>query len=440
MTQVNFWQHPAARTVLRALLLLLLFLPIAVSLARLALPEDRTVGWLLFIPFVHAAGQTIERLLGKYGRWLTLGLVIVIVLTLSYGWFGFTQAGVLSAIIYGFFGIHGTVLPADGRVSTLPTAMYLFALLLDFICPLLLQNHAGSASYVPWVNADIAITVIVSLFIWNHRHLEREAHPDQKKSGVARSILWQNRLLVAAMGAVVLFLALLPALSEALRRALTALLHWISQFFASSPGEPKKQQTASMPPPQSALPGKPAEPSNLLLLLERITTYVVVIVVTLLALWAIYKLIRITPGLARMMQQWLQRIRGRERLAAIAAGYEDELELIEPNRSSKRRSSIIGRLLRKQNEEEWSALADNAARIRYLYRTALLNRQNLGYTPKPQLTPRETAEELRQNANEKLVISQDIVNLYESVRYGEHPVTDEETATARQLERKQPKR
>ncbi|MWC28076.1 DUF4129 domain-containing protein [Paenibacillus sp. MMS18-CY102] len=440
MMQASLWQHPAARTVLRGLLVLLLFLPIAVCFARLALPVDLTVRFLILIPFVHIAGQTIERILGRNGRWLTVSLVILIVFALSFRVFGLNQAGVLIAMAYGFFGIHGTLLPPDGRVTTLPVAMYLMALLLNLISPILLYNDEGSTAYVPFVNAIIAITVLACLFIWNSRHLEREAHPDQKESGVARSIVWHNRLLVAGMGAIVLFLALLPALSEGMRRIFALLLEWLSELFSSTEGKPAEHQQATMQSPQSLLEGKPNEPGLSLLFLERIMSYFVVIMISILATWAIYKLVRAMPGLARFVQRWLQRVRGREKLAATAAGYEDEMERIEPNAADKRRAPLLGRLFRNKNGEEWSSLADNAARIRYLYKTALQNRSNLGYTVKPQLTPRETAEELAQEEANHLAISQDIINLYEGVRYGERAVTDEEAAVARQLEQKPPKR
>ncbi|WP_277713422.1 DUF4129 domain-containing protein [Paenibacillus mucilaginosus] len=114
-----------------------------------------------------------------------------------------------------------------------------------------------------------------------------------------------------------------------------------------------------------------------------------------------------------------RRLRGRSRLAAEG-----------PSAGRSGQGLQRGTRLR---EPRWEDLRSGGERVRYLYREWLRGQRRRGLQAPPQWTPAETVREAAaaNGAAAPGPAAGELLRLYESVRYGEKPVSDEEAAQLR---------
>ncbi|PWW00765.1 uncharacterized protein DUF4129 [Paenibacillus cellulosilyticus] len=430
------WWSIGPRMLLRACFVTLLFLPAIIALGLSVIPDEDRILWIVLVPFVHVAGDAISRLLSKWRRWITETLIVMIVLTSVYSVFGMTNAGAVTVLAYGFFMIQGTIRPSNGQLFDVHQAYYAISFFMYLIITFWYRNNTEHEGYVWLMNIAGILTLVLCLFVFNHINMNKESYSDSSSGApVSRSIVRQNRLLVSIVAILVFLVASISWIGEMLNRVFGSLYEWLRRLLATSPDDNQPIEQPEQNMPDNLMSEPPADHGWFMQLLEKIFMFIGGALAVVLVLWLGYKLLRKLPIIAKLIEQWMQRLSRKERLAASDAGYEDEIEQVEHERGASRLRKWSSSLLRGRTEDMWDKLPDNAARIRDLYRNALLRRERHGYAPKPQLTPRETAVDLQHKKSLAAAeLPKPLVELYERARYSASPIDSSEAQQARELE------
>nr|WP_178943868.1 DUF4129 domain-containing protein [Paenibacillus curdlanolyticus] len=419
---------------LRAIFISMLLLPAVIALALYAVPTDERLQWILTVPFVFAAGELLARLFAGRRRWLLEVIAVLLALSYVYLVYGTSKVSFLSDLVFVGIIIFGTFRPRDGAVWSAPLVLYIISFLMYALVSFILQEEPNVSFYSRLLNVSGAVTLVVSLFLFNKNAVRRESYADRNGGGgVSQSILWHNRLLVTIIGGLILIVSFLSDISAWLRRLLSQILNQLKEWlnrapYVDKPGPISNSQEQVL---SSLDSGKP---SHWIEMLGQVAIYFFTALIIAAAIWTLYRVIRKLPFVVRMLERWMQRIMGKERMAAAQAGYVDETEEINHTPLSDRFKRFASGLRPTRHADEWDRLPDNAARIRYLYRTALLAREQEGYHPKPHLTPRETAHELKSADASIRDLPEIVVTLYERARYGGASIKDSEAEEARLIE------
>lgn len=441
MMNRNVWWSIGLRMLARACFLTLLLLPIIVALALYAIPAEERVLWIVLVPFVHLAGDAISRLLSKWRRWIPETLIVVIVLAYVYYAFGLSGAGVLTAILYGLFMIQGTVRPANGQLLSFHQFYFISSFFLYLVITFWYRSNTEHEGYVWLMNIGGMLTLIFCLFIFNNSNVSKESYSDSSSGApVSRSIVRQNRVLVTIVAIIALLVSSISWIGEMVSRLYNSFIELLRRLLATSSEDQQPITTPEEEPSNNLVMPPPDDPSWLMQLLEKIVMFVGGIISIILVIWLGYMLLRKLPFIAKLIEQWLQRLSRKERMSATDAGYEDEIEQVEHERGSSRLRRWSASMFKGRTEDMWDKLPDNAARIRDLYRHALLRRERHGYSAKPQLTPRETAVELQHNQGQADSLPQPLVDLYERARYSSSAIDTREAEQAREMEQQQNKK
>ncbi|MCD1261450.1 DUF4129 domain-containing protein [Paenibacillus athensensis] len=321
-----------------------------------------------------------------------------------------------------------------------PPMAFMFGFVAYFIAVPLMARIDTVQAYVPMTNALGFVSLVIFLFDLNRlRLLEATlSGDDEAQQAVTGTIRRHNRLwLSGAVGLVALigFLPQLQAVALATLRAVAAALNRLlhREPPAAEPSAPPDATPAPMP----LLGGEPHQPSlltealNLLLLIAGYTAVVV------LALLALYLLIRRGfPALRGILQRLLGRFGVDD--ALDATGYVDEKETLLAWRELPKlwRKRLQARFSARAGAPDWSALPTRAARSRYLYALALAYAAGKGYRVNPALTPQETQRELDAAGLLPPQAGETLTALYNEARYsGKEP---SEAQLREALEKAQP--
>ncbi|WP_127531561.1 DUF4129 domain-containing protein [Paenibacillus kobensis] len=424
----------AAHIALRSLFIALLLLPAIIALALYAVPDDARLQWIIAVPVVFASGDAMARVFAGKRRWLADTAAVLIVLAYDYWTYGTTSIAVLSAIVYAAIVVSGTLRPRDGSIWSVPPAVFITSFFLYAIVSFVLQKEPDSSFYSRMLNIGGAVTLILALFLFNRSMVRKESYSDNNGGTVSKSILWQNRILVGILSAVALIVSFLSDISGWIRRMFEQFINQLKKWLDSQPPAAKPGPISDSGE-QAIMPLDSAEPNRWIELIGTVMQYIGTALAVAAILWMLYKIIRKMPFLARMIEKWVQRMMGKERLAAEQAGYADETEQIDHAPLADRFRRFASGLIPGRTADEWDRLPDNASRIRYLYRSAMQARQREGYIAKVHLTPRETARDLHDTGSAMRELPETIVNLYERARYGGPDIHDDEAEAARTLEK-----
>lgn len=303
-------------------------------------------------------------------------------------------------------------------------ALYATALAISAFRPDDLANY-----HIPLLVGGIASTILF-LFIANERLLSRETVDDGSRSPAYVDARRRNRMLLAALGVILLLLSflhrILQWMKEAAERLLQQLLGWMNREKQEPPVQEEgvTQQPGGMPPLESG------EPSKLMQLLELVFKIIAIAVIAgiaiLIAYFGLRWLYRVWKRLAAklMQREWL--------LSGENAAYTDEVESLMEELPLLERWKAIWKSKRgPEKEPAWDSLGSNAERIRYLYKQLVRKAAGRGYEPREHLTPREMAADLTGSQGgeqwSKTALD-DMMTTYESARYGGHQPKDADIA------------
>ncbi|GAA4877370.1 hypothetical protein GCM10023310_66610 [Paenibacillus vulneris] len=411
---------------------LLLVLPVLLTAAVYLIPESLGLLWIITLPLGYGAGYMLNHLLSMRRAYLQLIASVCLAAMYSYGLFGSSYVAIVSLLvsfITVYRGIRLVWIPWD---IYFPVNFYVFGLILYFISSVVLHFVESFEPYMPYLLWGGLVSLIITLFAANESNMKQETLSGDKEPVIAAEMMWQNRLLVMLILAVILLVVLFRQLGEAVMWLLYQSLHWLQALFSGSAEQPVPETPKAPPKVPMNLSGS-EEPALWLVWLQKIMYFVVGGLVVLGCLLAVYLVLRRVPRLFRLLLSWLAGKLHSEGKRTSKIGYEDDVEsLMDWEALNDKLLSGWKRMFAGSGREKWEDLQDNKQRIRYLYRNWLRQSMRRGYLFKSFLTPRETGSEVEQWSGKEISSADALLNLYEQARYGDKPVTDEELTMAKQ--------
>lgn len=424
---------------------LLLYYPFLLLVGSLIADDVDLRLWLPGLTVFYAAGFAYRRLFRIRRRLALVPLGAATAFVAAWALFGLSLAAAVTAAAGGLALFRGASSAGRAWSDSFAPAHYAVGLAAYF----LLTAYLGLAkpspglplqTTVPWFGL---IGLVVTLFAAGRTNLDREAQVTGTPAGgsqaaapashsvLTRRALRNNRLLIAVLLAVVLLIGFIGRIRDGfvwLAARLRDFVAWLLSLIGSGEQSPPPPQASA--PPQQPMPlPEPGEPSFWAKLLEAIFMIVAYILLAALALFALYMAGKALVRLGRKLAAWLnRRLKDAGESADDGSGYVDESESLldwkqlAAGYRQRWRSRFGGN---RDKEPAWEELPDNRARIRYLYRQVLQRSIAAGYRYRPQLTPRETADELgRGNGGKQAPLPDELLQAYQRARYGEAEVDD----------------
>ncbi|WP_138751191.1 DUF4129 domain-containing protein [Paenibacillus sinopodophylli] len=276
--------------------------------------------------------------------------------------------------------------------------------------------------------------VILFFFFANERHMNSET-ADVGKSSATFAFKRQNRIMMLIIVGLIGFIALFRQIGQAVER----FFHDIIDRFMDWMNRPKEEQIPAEELPEAAPPQMPVEaakpPSDWMLLIEQIFKIIGIVIAVIAICILLYFIIK-------KVMQWISVIvaklqeRGADNRDQ-SEGYTDEVESLVSIHHWREQmgNQFRKRFMKKRTfAEEWEGLATNSEKIRFLYAHYIREGEKQGYVAKPHLTPRETVDDLVnwQAGKPNTEGIQQMVDVYEEVRYGDKFADDEQVRRLKQ--------
>ncbi|MCR8631714.1 hypothetical protein [Paenibacillus radicis (ex Xue et al. 2023)] len=424
----SFWKGMGS-CVIKGGVELLMGLPLLIMMAVYIVPGGISMWlWFLLLPLCYAAGYTGGSLLSlrkRYQLFLFIGIIgalaSFVVFDTSYGFY-------LGLPIAAWLAARGVKLVTVPWYVLFPVTFYGIALVVYFLCSLIW-------SYVPILQpysylllwgglASLAITLLMT----NQSNMKQETLSGDKEPVLATAVVWQNRILIFIVMALILIVVMFRKLQQAVIWLKELLLAWLRELLARNP-EPPPVDKAEQPPMNLSGLGEGGQAAPWLLWLEKAFMILIETALVLLLLYILYLIVRKLPGLLKALYLKLMGILARKETHKGAGGYEDDVESLMDWKSL--RDQLAARLkgwLPHKSEplEKWEELKDNKEKVRYLYRAWILKAVGEGYQLKRHQTPLENTKDIQKWDPIKGQSPESLISLYEQVRYGGKAAEDRE--------------
>ncbi len=322
--------------------------------------------------------------------------------------------------------------------------LYWAAITIYFIAGIVFPRVPLLSDSVPLLTWAGAACVAAALFVTNHQHLRYNLDSTGSHERLPAGLKRHNRLFVTAI--IVASLLLAAGVGRWIGGVLWGMLRGLLQWLTRSPAPEAilPEEPPAMPSPPPFLPEEVREPGLLAKLLNIVFYVFGGLVIAALVVVAIYWLYRHGGTIWRKSIARLLSLLRRESAPYSAEVYRDEEKNIfswEDALQGWRQaaSRLFG--VRTSAPERWEEIQDSRERARYLYRQFLRKEREQGYSLKAELTPRETAEDIRSEQErqagmkkasgrrgERDSVIQRLLKLYYPARYGDKPINEEELA------------
>jgi hypothetical protein len=414
------------RTLWRGLYEAALFLPVLVLISGFAdwtRPGMEAI-WLLSFPVVYGISFGIGLRLRLSRLYQMVLLIVSIGILQGYVLLGVSALAAASAAAAAVLAYRGARSASVPWSKLLPLMLQFQAILVYFVASIIMQFIPLFESYLALLNWGGVGALIFFLFNANRQTLNAESFANEDNASIPSSILTQNRGLVAVFMLIVIAVALLSYIREALlwfRDQIAYLFSLIPSGGAEEVPPEQPSQAAGQP-----LPEAEATP-EWMMWLDRLIFYAMYVLIAAAALYVLYLAFRKLPGVIRKLFSWFARMLDRNEQMGEAKGYRDDIESLTPLSSwNKPLSGLLSGWLRRKNAPKWSELATNRERIRFLYRAWIAASTRKGYAFKAHLTPTETASDYRGWKPSDSLDKERLAHLYDGVRYGGESVEDQE--------------
>jgi hypothetical protein len=329
-------------------------------------------------------------------------------------------------IAYGFSFYFASLLGlrmARATTVAIPTELYWLGAILAIASYIACQAVPSLQSVRNWISADGIATIAIAVLGMHRAQLEAALITRDGSPPPPRRVLTSGRLYLAAVLACAVVIASIGNLIA----ALAALAGWFlavlhrSLFGSVAP----RSERSLTRPSRSALRGPkhlPPPPSaSDLVRLREIGAIVLAALAALTILYLLYRAARQAPRFIRRLLRLFGRSSGGEQ------GYTESRERLAPT-SRARDASRTRHRAKQQREPAWTSLTTNGERVRWLYRAAWRKAVAAGHTPNSALTPREACTHWSQLENSPVAPCDELLDAYESVRYGDREIGDETVA------------
>lgn len=238
-----------------------------------------------------------------------------------------------------------------------------------------------------------------------------------------------NRVMVGVMLAIALTIANAGAIRDAAQRAGEFIMYWVGQLimwimnlFA---GDESMGGGGGGAPGDMGLGGEATEPSWFALLMEQVMKYFVVVLLAAVAVFVLWKLIKLMRKLAARISDWAKRF-----AQGVKEDYLEEREqLMDWGEVRGEMMDAVREALKRftVREKKWSDM-DARERVRYCVRQ-LYRRRGAGIGGLECLSARQALGEMGLNEHDR----QELGDIYDAARYSDHEITQAQVDTAREI-------
>ncbi len=420
------------------------FLPVLLGSALFLLPKSKAVWWLISLLVCYCVPPLIVRKSGSMR--MIYRLLIALGIGLAHGTLSWLSRGVGSddqlaliaipaLILFGsFIAFRGLSMKLNGWDESFPNTFMLIGIASYMILQIVNVFVQGELASYYWLWTIGGILSIVFMFIVaNERTVDRETAEIGKSPSYAAARR-QNRWMTMLLVGIVVVAGLIRPIQELLERMFTGIVNLIINWL----NRPREETEPLEPPPVQTDGGlpliEPQEPSRFMQIVELILKILatgLVMIVLLIMLFIVGR------QLYKVARKFINKLFGKlDERENAAVGFTDEVEnlmtLTNLRKQMKRRFQS-----KKAASLSWDELRTNKERIRYLYNRYLLSSEKKGYEIQPQLTPRETIDELMERESSMKLKAELplLVKAYEQARYGDKlPETEVVEELKRKLE------
>lgn len=426
------------RTIGQALVELIFFAPLFVTIGVYLFPPVALIGWLSGLIIAYTLPQLLFKEGKQYKNYTRVAYIIVtsvVLIVLVYSTFLTTVSivSIIAMIIATVFFIHSGIrsFMYSWRGSFTPTHMSIgiIAYIVLQILKVTLLTELTSFNGVFYGLGMCAL--ILLLYITNERMLGEHQIVDAT-SRTFRMSLRINRVIITIISVILLAIALLRGLQQQIEEWIMNLIKrffaWLTSFDSSE--VPEEMTT---PPPMEEM-GEvipPDEPSMWWIILEKIFKY---LAITLLVLAALLILVYGIRMIVKGIKKLIARLFNPYKLASDSNdGYIDEVEQLEPVAKRAKQAKRIKRGNIVLSVKNWSELSSyDKARGLYTHvvkeqiesgfqydasNTAKQTIEAVAVQAQPQVD-RKTTQRIQRNEHNQEDYDQ-LLDVYNDARYGD---------------------
>ncbi|ANF96157.1 DUF4129 domain-containing protein [Paenibacillus bovis] len=442
-------RYPMLWNIVHMLTILAALYPLILLLDVYWLGTRYPAGWLLIILSMSSLGMVLRTAgIARQSGWKwIMGLLFCgITATAAFGWLYMQTGGVLllfTALVLGLAGaICGIALAAGQWDRIFPLKWQLILLGITWIA----YVAAGRSGALDEIRGSIyaagAITIFAVLFRLGSQQIGSIAFEEGFSLAALRAVVRRSRSWIWLIVVLIAIIGGSNQLSAALRR----LWYYLMQLLTPDAPPQLSQPTTMVNPPVPPLIDLPQSDTETMnpLILEKIAQIAMLLATAAFAGclgWLLYRLIRkYAPRLSR----WLASLWGSalSEDSAEPRGYTDHTEKIQKPHAARLR----------WNRRSDPIPADPSGRVRYHYRQLVRHSRQKGINITSADTPAAVARKLSDLSNHNNLEEQSgrissadpagkagvhrLIDWYNAVRYGNHPVNQEELLQWEQQQKK----
>lgn len=404
----------------------LLFSPVVLLMGGLLPGLDQTGAGLFY-----AAGQVLA--LGVSFVPSKVRVPVMIVAGLAYAAAGAWVLGALAApaawaVVAFSLVIYAFTSRAQGAGHGYDPRLMIAGAIMHVVAPLVIRFSGVdmAQSALMWTGLSY---FIMCPFAMNNASVREGMSLRGRGGRPIKRISRANRVMVGVMLAIALTIANAGAIRDAAQRAGEFIMYWVGQLimwimnlFA---GDESMGGGGGGAPGDMGLGGEATEPSWFALLMEQVMKYFVVVLLAAVAVFVLWKLIKLMRKLAARISDWAKRF-----AQGVKEDYLEEREqLMDWGEVRGEMMDAVREALKRftVREKKWSDM-DARERVRYCVRQ-LYRRRGAGIGGLECLSARQALGEMGLNEHDR----QELGDIYDAARYSDHEITQAQVDTAREI-------
>lgn len=404
----------------------LLFSPVVLLMGGLLPGLDQTGAGLFY-----AAGQVLA--LGVSFVPSKVRVPVMIVAGLAYAAAGAWVLGALAApaawaVVAFSLVIYAFTSRAQGAGQGYDPRLMIAGAIMHVVAPLVIRFSGVdmAQSALMWTGLSY---FIMCPFAMNNASVREGMSLRGRGGRPIKRISRANRVMVGVMLAIALTIANAGAIRDAAQRAGEFIMYWVGQLimwimnlFA---GDESIGGGGGGAPGDMGLGGEATEPSWFALLMEQVMKYFVVVLLAAVAVFVLWKLIKLMRKLAARISDWAKRF-----AQGVKEDYLEEREqLMDWGEVRGEMMDAVREALKRftMREKKWSDM-DARERVRYCMRQ-LYRRRGAGIGGLECLSARQALGEMGLNEHDR----QELGDIYDAARYSDHEITQAQVDTAREI-------
>lgn len=404
----------------------LLFSPVVLLMGGLLPGLDQTGAGLFY-----AAGQVLA--LGVSFVPSKVRVPVMIVAGLAYAAAGAWVLGALAApaawaVVAFSLVIYAFTSRAQGAGQGYDPRLMIAGAIMHVVAPLVIRFSGVdmAQSALMWTGLSY---FIMCPFAMNNASVREGMSLRGRGGRPIKRISRANRVMVGVMLAIALTIANAGAIRDAAQRAGEFIMYWVGQLimwimnlFA---GDESIGGGGGGAPGNMGLGGEATEPSWFALLMEQVMKYFVVVLLAAVAVFVLWKLIKLMRKLAARISDWAKRF-----AQGVKEDYLEEREqLMDWGEVRGEMMDAVREALKRftVREKKWSDM-DARERVRYCVRQ-LYRRRGAGIGGLECLSARQALGEMGLNEHDR----QELGDIYDAARYSDHEITQAQVDTAREI-------